>query len=266
VGQNGATVSWLTNEAATSQVQYGTSTAYGQATALDVTYETDHLVTVSGLVESTTYHFRVVSVDEAGNAAASPDATFTTAPGSGLPAQWLNADVGGVSVAGSADYDGGVFTVTGSGVDIWDAADSFHFVHASMQGDGEITARVTSMENTDPWALAGVMIREDLTSNSKHVMAAVTPSNGTGLTWRSATGGQSNYDGAGSGSTPEWVRVERRGNTFTAYRSSDGSNWVVIRSVSVNMGQDVYVGLAVTSHENGVSSTATFESVTATGG
>ncbi len=188
-----------------------------------------------------------------------------TVVSSSLPRPWLNIDVGGVSAAGSADSDGGVFTVSGSGVDIWDGADSFHFMHASMQGDGEITARVTSLENTDPWALAGVIIREDLTSNSKQVIAAVTPGNGTGLTWRSATGGQSDYDGAGSGSTPEWVRVERRGNTFTAYRSSDGSNWVVIRSVSVNMGQDVYIGLAVTSHDNGVLSTATFESVTATG-
>lgn len=74
-----AVVSWTTNEAATTQVEYGTTTAYGATSALDNTLLTGHTRTLSNLTPSTTYHFRVISKDAAGNTALSGDRTFTTA-------------------------------------------------------------------------------------------------------------------------------------------------------------------------------------------
>jgi hypothetical protein len=78
VTSTGATISWATDEVATSQVEYGPTTAYGSTTTLDPTLVTLHAQTLSGLATSTLYHYRVRSADAAGNLAVSADATFST--------------------------------------------------------------------------------------------------------------------------------------------------------------------------------------------
>jgi hypothetical protein len=72
-------ITWTTDEPATSQVEYGLTTAYGTTTTLDSTLVTSHSVTLSGLSADTTYHYRVKSRDAAGNEAVSEDNAFTTA-------------------------------------------------------------------------------------------------------------------------------------------------------------------------------------------
>ena len=71
-------ITWTIDEPATSQVQYGTSDAYGSTTPLDDSLTTSHSVSLRGLVPNTSYHFRVMSKDEAGNEAVSGDYTFAT--------------------------------------------------------------------------------------------------------------------------------------------------------------------------------------------
>ena len=75
---NTAAITWATNEAATTQVEYGVTPAYGFSSALSATLVTSHGVTVNGLAASTTYHYRVKSTDDAGNASISSDMIFTT--------------------------------------------------------------------------------------------------------------------------------------------------------------------------------------------
>jgi type VI protein secretion system component Hcp len=78
ITSSAATITWTTNEAADSQVEYGTTTAYGSSTVLNPALVTSHSQALSGLVSSTTYHYRVESRDKAGNLATSADFTFTT--------------------------------------------------------------------------------------------------------------------------------------------------------------------------------------------
>src|SRR6266540_1903703 len=66
-----ATITWVTNEASDSQVEYGPTSAYGQVTALASALVTSHSVGLSGLSASTVYHYRVKSRDAAGNLATS---------------------------------------------------------------------------------------------------------------------------------------------------------------------------------------------------
>jgi len=75
-----ATITWSTDEASDSQVEYGLDTNYGSASALDATRATSHTINLSGLANNTTYHYRVKSKDAAGNLAVSDDFTFTTLP------------------------------------------------------------------------------------------------------------------------------------------------------------------------------------------
>jgi|GEM_PF-1276320 len=76
--QTGATITWTTNEAATSQVEYGPTNQYGSATTLDAALATSHSVSLTGLTAGTTYHYRVKSKDASNNEAVSADFTFAT--------------------------------------------------------------------------------------------------------------------------------------------------------------------------------------------
>jgi len=180
-----------------------------------------------------------------------------------LPAPWAQADVGSVGTAGSASYDGstGTFTILASGSDIWDTADSFHFVYQPLSGDGTLVARVMTLGDTDPWAKAGVMIRETLSAGSTQAMTVITPGNGSAFQRRTASGGGSTHTPGPFVSAPYWVRISRSGATFTGSVSADGSNWTVVDSVNIPMATTVWVGLAVTAHNNAAVTTSTLDHV-----
>ena len=181
-----------------------------------------------------------------------------------LPSPWQSSDIGAVAAAGSATYSTGTFTVAGSGADIWGSADEFRYVYQTASGDCEMVARVTSVENTDTWAKAGVMIRESLGANSRHALVVVTPGQGISFQRRTSTGGSTSHATHPGLTAPYWVRMVRSGSTFTAYRSADGSSWTTIGSQTILMSANVSIGLAVTSHNDGTVCTTTLENVTAT--
>ncbi|MCP4221081.1 MAG: hypothetical protein GY765_41005, partial [bacterium] len=72
-----ASFTWLTNEAADSEVQYGLTTAYGSVQT-DAALVMDHSITLNGLTPGATYHYKIVSRDAAGNIGETADSTFTT--------------------------------------------------------------------------------------------------------------------------------------------------------------------------------------------
>src|SRR6185295_16161689 len=104
-----------------------------------------------------------------------------------LPAPWKETDIGNVGVAGSSLEANGLWSLYGSGADIFGTADAFHYVYQRLNGNTQIVARVESIANTNGWAKAGVMIREDLTPGSRHAFALLSPSNGAAFQSRSAT-------------------------------------------------------------------------------
>jgi hypothetical protein len=107
------------------------------------------------------------------------------------------------------------------------------------------------------------MIRETLNSNSTHASTFVTPSKGVYFLSRSSTGGSTSSANV-NGTAPYWVRVDRVGNTFNSYRSSNGSTWNLIGSKTITMGTNVYIGLAVSSRNDGVLCISVIDNVTAT--
>jgi hypothetical protein len=171
------------------------------------------------------------------------------------------------SVGSFVESPAGTYTMTGSGTDIWDVADQFHFAYKSLTGAGSIIARVDSVENTNGWAKAGVMIRETLDADSTHAMMVVTPLQGVSFQRRNVTAGTSASDTTGGITAPYWVRVERdlSGN-FTASSSTNGSTWQLLGTPdNITMGANVYIGLAVTSHDAALTCEAVFSNVSTTG-
>jgi regulation of enolase protein 1 (concanavalin A-like superfamily) len=153
-----------------------------------------------------------------------------------------------------------------SSQDIWDSADEFHYVYQPVSGDVTVIARVASIQNTNPWAKAGVMIRESLAAGSKNAMMELTPGNGVSFQRRLATNGPSTSVHGAMVSAPYWVKLVRSGNVLSGSASSDGVNWTVVGTDTVSMTASVYVGLAVTSHSDGVLATASLTNVSVTTG
>ncbi len=202
--------------------------------------------------------YRCVATNSAGSAT-STAATLTV---SGLPTGWSTADIGSVAATGSASVTNGVWTVTGSGADIWGNADGFRFVSLPASGDLSITARVTGLTVTNAWAKAGVMVRETTAAGSRNAFTCLTGSNGSSYQRRLSTNGKSTYTGGPAWSAPAWVRLERVGARFISSVSADGTTWTEIRRENITMNVAVQIGLAVTSHANGQLCTATFSNVT----
>ena len=222
-----------------------------------------------GLTNGTTCFYVVAATNANGTSAVSAEVSAMPQSNS-LPAGWVsqdvgirdlwNGDAGEVGFAGSAGLSGSTYSLSGSGTDIWGTADSFQYAYRAVMGDCTLIARVTSLQNTDPWAKAGVMIRETLQFDSANVLTAVTSQSGTLFSYRPTTSASSS-SASSSGSAPYWIKLVRSGNTFTGYRSSNGGNWTQLSSTTVAMGPKVFVGLAVTAHNNLLTSTATFDNV-----
>ena len=189
------------------------------------------------------------------------DNVALSSSGLSLPPPWLEADVGAVGAPGVGTYSSGTFTVTASGSDIWFSADQFHFVYRPLAGDGQITALVTSVPTTDPWAKAGVMIRETLAPGSAHGMMIVSRSAGAAFQWRPSTGAATNHLAGPVVTAPYWVRLVRSGSLVSAYASANGTAWTLVGSSTIPMAANVYVGLPVTSHNNQLIGTATLDNV-----
>ncbi len=168
-----------------------------------------------------------------------------------LPEEWMSTDIGSPANAGYAYGIRDTFTVTGAGNDIWGSTDQFHFTARTLTGDGEIIARVYSIqEDINAWSKAGVMIRETLNADSAFAMMVVTPKQGASFQYRTTSGGSAFHSTTGGPAAPLWVKIVRQGNSFTAFYSADGSSWIQQGGpVVINMGSTVYFGLGVTSHD-----------------
>ena len=171
---------------------------------------------------------------------------------------WRTADVGAVGAAGSAALNGGTIRVAGAGADVWGVSDAFRYAYVPMTGDGSIVTQVATVEPVNAWTKAGVMMRESLAANARHAFMFVTPGKGLAFQRRSTTGGDSTHTTGGSGMAPAWVKLTREGSVFSAFRSSDGSNWSLVGTDTIAMGSTIYVGVAVSSHVAGTLATANF--------
>jgi hypothetical protein len=216
-------------------------------------------------VPAGTYSVRAVAYDNASASASSTTATVTVQTGTaGLPDGQVAADIGSPAVAGSTTFSSGAYTVRAGGTDIWGASDQFHFVYRPVTGNTQIVAHIVSIGNTDPWAKAGIMIREALTPGSRHAMMAATPSNGTWMGRRLQPGAASVSSKDTAGTSSAWLRLVRTGNLIEGFWSTNGATWTLVGSETIAMTATVYVGMAATSHNPGTATTVMVDNLAVT--
>ena len=178
-----------------------------------------------------------------------------------LPKGWSDADIGNVGVAGDASFLNGGFNLLASGSDIWENADAFHFASRTLAGNGSIVAHVVSVQYTDPWAKAGVMLRENDSPGAKYVFLGVTGQGGSVLQSRATTDGASASADGPEAKLPHWLKLIRNGNLFSGYVSADGTNWITAGSVTNALNKNLSIGLALTAHNNAVLNSTLFDHV-----
>jgi outer membrane protein assembly factor BamB len=187
---------------------------------------------------------------------------FNTVNVSTCPLNWNCADIGNPVPSGGQSESNGIWTITAGGNDIWGASDTFHFAWQQLAGDGVVDAQVASQSNSSTWAKAGVMLRQSSDPASVYYGVFVTPGNGIVVQYRNAQGGNTAQVKI-SGTAPVYLLVQRSGNTFSAYTSSDANTWTLVAGSSVNitMTGSVLAGLAATSHNSNTLGTIVFNGV-----
>jgi hypothetical protein len=179
---------------------------------------------------------------------------------------WSSQDVGSVGVPGRVTFENNHFIIGGSGSDIWGTADSFHYVYrpltlAAPGTDHSIGVILQSLQNTNPFAKAGVMIRESVDPAAATVILDVKPDGGVEFMARSTTGAPMMFVGGGTYSLNSafTLRLIMSGQTFSGYVCEPFSNTCqLIGTASASISADGLIGLAVTSHDPSVVNTAVF--------
>lgn len=208
------------------------------------------------VTNGTTYYYVVVAISQAGTGPNSEQASATPIDAGSLPTGWMNQDIGTTSTSGGATYASvghGTFIASGSGSQIGGGSDRFNYTYARVTGDFTLTAHLAKVA----WIRAvesqkvGIMMRESLDPDSAALVMTLGDVGAREAKFgtRSSTGETMNWIGGSDYTVPPgWFRLQRSGNTFTAFESPDGQAWFKVGSSSVTMANTFYVGLAVSSN------------------
>ncbi|MDF0605587.1 DUF1349 domain-containing protein [Neisseriaceae bacterium TC5R-5] len=181
-----------------------------------------------------------------------------------LPLPWKKVDIGNLRIASSFLYEdiSNTFTLQAAGADIEGTNDEFCFIYKEISENITITTQVVSLDNTNNWAKAGLMIRSSLAANTSNAMLAITAGSGISFQHRKADGQGTNSFITGGQAASIWLRLVKAGNLFTAYYSKDNISWLQLgTSQFITVSDKAYIGLAVTSHDVNKLTKAVFKNV-----
>ncbi|HMG37071.1 MAG TPA: biopolymer transporter TolR [Blastocatellia bacterium] len=172
-------------------------------------------------------------------------------------------DVGNPVNAGGASYDanGQEYVVTGSGTNMWADRDEFRFVWRRMKGDFILTARARfASKGVEEHRKMGWIVRSSLDPGSAHVNSAVHGSGLTSLQFRRATG-QPTEEVRSPVTAPDVIQLQRKGSQYKMMVARFGDPFQSVQISDVSLGDEVYVGIYVCSHNKDVVEKAVFSNV-----
>jgi Tol biopolymer transport system component len=172
-------------------------------------------------------------------------------------------DVGPVGRPGSVSYDAatGEYLVEGSGTNMWGERDEFHLVWKRMRGDFILRARARFLgAGTHPHRKMGWIVRSSLEPESAYADAVVHGDGLTALQFRRAGGGETE-EVRSAVTAPQVLQFSRRGSTYTLAAAAAGEIFSRTSVEDLELGDEVYVGLFVCSHDASTSERAVFDNV-----
>lgn len=182
----------------------------------------------------------------------------TEAPADTRLPGWTSSDIGGARTGGLVGTPS-AFTLYGGGEDIWGGVDQFRFLHQSVTGDFTLEVKTVGLKETDGFAKAGIMVRDDLAPDSPHGMLSIFPEGELQFAQRGAKG-EATAGTPGTGvSFPVRMRAQRRGDAVTfSYKMDGESTWREIGTRRVTAA-NLLVGVVALSHDNGQLTEARYE-------
>lgn len=194
------------------------------------------------------------------------------------PKKFKSTDIGNPELSGTTEFLNDGLRIIAGGADVWGVRDEFHFANFEQNGNFDLLTRIESLQEPNLYTKAGIMAREDLSDNSRHIFFQVFPNNnprnknngGYEFQYRMEKGGEmkaiypAKFDGV-----PEfpvnypntWIRLKRAGNNFTGYYSADGKTWKIYTEFTMEIAQKIYLGMAVTSHNTKEKTIAIFSNI-----
>ncbi len=174
-----------------------------------------------------------------------------------------HGDVGQNVKTGSATYipESGQYVISGAGYNVWGDHDEFQFLWKKMSGDFILHAKAEFLGNwVDYHRKVGWMVRKSLDGNSPHVNAVEHGDGLTSLQYR-RTAGAETEEMKMKLTKANILELERKGNTYIMRAAAYGDTYTVDSISGIDLGDDVYVGLFVGSHNADVLETGVFSNV-----
>ena len=239
----GATVTWTTDEAANSVVNYGLTTSYG-TNGSNTAQVTSHSIALTGLSPSTTYHYRVNSTDASNNTATGSDFSFTTPAASGgssglvsdsfntgtLDARWTFYDPLGNSTQSMTGTQASISVPAGSAHDLWtNALNAPRIRQAANNTDFDVVVKFDSAVSSR-YQIQGLTVEQDNTNFLRFDFfstGSVTRVFSASIVNGTASNRISTAITAG---VPLYLRVQRVGSQWTESYSYNGTTWTVAGS------------------------------------
>lgn len=168
-----------------------------------------------------------------------------------ITGQFMNQDdVGSVNIPGDIQYNAETQTylISGSGQNMWFKNDDFHFAWKKMSGNFILTAQFELIgEGVDPHRKVGWMVRKNLDTDSPYADAVVHGDGLTSLQFRRDFD-MDTEEVTTELEAPDIIQFERQDDTFIMRAAKIGEPLMVTGSVELALGDSVYVGLALCSH------------------
>ncbi|PWT92358.1 MAG: biopolymer transporter TolR [Blastocatellia bacterium] len=171
-------------------------------------------------------------------------------------------DVGSPVHSGGASYDteNQEYTIEGSGTNMWAVRDEFHFVWQRLTGNFILTANARFIsKGVEEHRKIGWIVRSNLDADAAQASVVLHGNGLTSLQFRRTKAGNIE-EKISSIKAPNVLQLERRGNRYIMSVAQFGETFTS-DEVSLDLGEEVYVGLFVCSHNKDVTEKAAFNNV-----
>ena len=175
-----------------------------------------------------------------------------------------HGDIGENVKPGAASYipQMGQYIISGAGYNVWADHDEFHFVWKKIKGDFILHTRaeLVGPKGVEEHRKVGWMVRKSLDGKSPHINAVVHGDGLTSLQFRKTSGAQTEEIKAKM-THANIIELERKGNDYIMRVAKYGEPFITEQIADIGLGDDVYVGLFVGSHNADVLETGMFSNV-----